>query len=127
MTQQEFTARTLVEVSPEEYEAIQTVYLASDLNKDAFCSMWKKMNSSRVEAAKSENARRMLEQANRDFAYSMLNRYYTHDEYYTRAYEFFNEREQKKLGKIGIEVNCFGEEEVLDIIIAVRRYLGIGR
>ena len=39
MTKQEFTNRTLVEVSDEEFNAIQTVYYASDLGKDEFCKL----------------------------------------------------------------------------------------
>lgn len=52
MTQQEFTNRTLVEVSAEEFNAIHVVYMASDLDKDEFCKVWCKMNRTRVQAAK---------------------------------------------------------------------------
>ena len=53
MTQREFTMRTLVEVSAEEFNAIHVVYLASDLDKDEFCKVWCKMNASRVTYAKN--------------------------------------------------------------------------
>lgn len=52
MTQREFTQRTLVEVSAEEFNAIHVVYLASDLDKDEFCKVWCKMNKTRIQAAK---------------------------------------------------------------------------
>ena len=52
MTKQEFENRTLVNVSFDEYEHIEAVYLASDLDKDEFCKMWCKMNKSRVNKAK---------------------------------------------------------------------------
>lgn len=52
MNKQEFESRTLVEVSESEYEAIETVYMNSDLNKDDFCKLWCKMNASRVKAVK---------------------------------------------------------------------------
>lgn len=52
MTKQEFTDRTLVDVSESEYEAIETVYMNSDLEKNDFCRLWCKMNASRVKAAK---------------------------------------------------------------------------
>lgn len=58
MTQQEFTQRTMVEVSNNEFWAINEVYNNSDLNKDEFCKMWCKMNKSRVELAKMELKRR---------------------------------------------------------------------
>jgi hypothetical protein len=48
MTKQEFENRTNVQVSFDEYEHIEVVYMASDLDKDEFCKMWCKMNKSRV-------------------------------------------------------------------------------
>ena len=53
MLQSEFTERTKVQVSVEEFEAIHEVYMNSDLNKDDFCAMWCKMNKSRVDAVKA--------------------------------------------------------------------------
>lgn len=47
----EFQSRVNVNVTPEEYEHIEAVYKASDLDKDDFCAMWRKMNRSRVIAA----------------------------------------------------------------------------
>ena len=60
MTTQEFTSRTKVEISanptlgitPEEFEAIHTVYVNSDLDKDEFCRAWKRMNRTRIAAFK---------------------------------------------------------------------------
>lgn len=80
MRQFEFEERVKVRVSPKEYEAIETVYLYSDLDKDEFCKMWVKMNKKRVQVAKEkarkvrqENADRerlwdIREKLNRDFA-----------------------------------------------------------
>lgn len=53
MLQSEFTERTKVQVSSEEFEAINEVYMNSDLDKDSFCALWCKMNRSRVDAAKA--------------------------------------------------------------------------
>ena len=61
MTQQEFTQRTMVEVSNQEYEAIEVVYLNSELDKDEFCKMWCKMNPNRVKNAKVEKIMREKE------------------------------------------------------------------
>lgn len=52
MMYQEFISRTGVAVDADEFEAIQTVYVASDLDKDEFCRVWRAMNKSRVLAAK---------------------------------------------------------------------------
>lgn len=54
MTQQEFTSRTLVEVSTEEFWAINEVYNHCNLDKDEFCKLWRKMNASRVAEAKAQ-------------------------------------------------------------------------
>lgn len=54
MTKQEFTERVKVNVSDEEFAAINVVYNVSDLDKDAFCKAWKSMNRSRVEQAQEE-------------------------------------------------------------------------
>lgn len=61
MTQVEFTERTQVNVSSQEFNAINEVYMASDLDKDEFCKVWKKMNASRVKVSiqkKRENEKR---------------------------------------------------------------------
>lgn len=52
MLQSEFTERTKVQVSEQEFEAINEVYMHCDLDKDSFCALWCKMNRSRVDAAK---------------------------------------------------------------------------
>lgn len=52
MLQKEFEDRTGVKVSPDEYSAIDAVYMASDIDKDSFCKIWCKMNKSRVKYSK---------------------------------------------------------------------------
>lgn len=52
MNKQEFENRVLVNVSEVEYEAIETVYMNSDLEKDEFCKLWCKMNHKRVKEVK---------------------------------------------------------------------------
>ena len=66
MTQQEFTERVIVEVSEKEFEAINLVYMNSDLDKDEFCKMWCKMNKTRVEDAKIERRIQARDEAFRD-------------------------------------------------------------
>ena len=39
MTQKEFEDRTSVEVPFQEYQAIEKVYMESDLEKDEFCKL----------------------------------------------------------------------------------------
>lgn len=42
MTQKEFQDRVKMQVSAQEYAAIEVVYMNSDLEKDEFCKIWKK-------------------------------------------------------------------------------------
>ena len=52
MTKQEFETRTHVEVTMKEFENINEMYMASDVDKDEFCRLWSKMNHIRVARAK---------------------------------------------------------------------------
>ena len=73
MTKQEFTQRVKVEVSDIEYNAIEMVYMHSDVDKDEFCKMWCKMNANRVKNAKVERMLKAKDEANRD----ALHKFYT--------------------------------------------------
>ena len=73
MTKQEFTQRVNVEVSNKEFEAINEVYMNSDLDKDEFCKMWVKMNKTRVQNAKVERMIKAKDEAYRD----ALHKFYT--------------------------------------------------
>ena len=73
MTQQEFTQRVNVEISNKEFEAINEVYMNSDLDKDEFCKMWVKMNKTRVQNAKVERMIKAKDEAYRD----ALHKFYT--------------------------------------------------
>ena len=73
MTQQEFTQRVNVEVSNKEFEAINEVYMNSDLDKDEFCKMWVKMNKTCVQNAKVERMIKAKDEAYRD----ALHKFYT--------------------------------------------------
>lgn len=50
MLQQEFQDRVKMQVSAQEYAAIEVVYMNSDLEKDEFCKMQAKMNAKRIAA-----------------------------------------------------------------------------
>ena len=50
MTQKEFQDRVKMQVSAQEYAAIEVVYMNSDLEKDEFCKIWAKMNAKRIAA-----------------------------------------------------------------------------
>ena len=73
MTQQEFKERCHVAVSAEEFEGINAVYMASEVDKDTFCYYWRRMNSRRVEAAEEAEAeaRKAMREKDRAFGIYM--------------------------------------------------------
>lgn len=112
MTQQEFQERVKMTVSAEEYDAIETVYLMSDLNKDDFCKMWVQMNKSRVEReAKKAKAEKEIA-ALKERAHKIYRKLETFinkgsDNYFCDAHLFLGTRDRKFLrDKLGIEVDC---------------------
>lgn len=54
MLQHEFESRVKVQVSAEEYAAIEQVYMNSDVDKDEFCKLWAKMNRVRIARIQAE-------------------------------------------------------------------------
>lgn len=54
MLQHEFESRVGIEVSAQEYAAIEQVYMNSDVEKDEFCKLWAKMNCQRIARIKAE-------------------------------------------------------------------------
>lgn len=54
MTKQEFENRVKMIVTDNEFDAINTVYMNSDFDKDEFCTMWRKMNRKRIAAYKEQ-------------------------------------------------------------------------
>lgn len=129
MTQTEFETRTKVAVSSKEFEAINEVYMNSDLDKDNFCAIWCKMNASRVSAAKSEALKKALEEARREFAYNLLNQPYTWETSILFACDYFTEKVAKQIDSLGISFigtrdNGFDYAKTVgDVLYEVRLYL----
>lgn len=65
MTQHEFETRAGINVSANEYESIEAVYMASDLCKDDFCRLWARMNRERIQKARQEEEERQKQAADR--------------------------------------------------------------
>lgn len=55
-----------MQVSSEEYEAIETVYLNCDLEKDDFCKMWAKMNAERISRYNKQKIKDMIQNVGED-------------------------------------------------------------
>ena len=65
MTQYEFESRVGISVSAQEYESIEVVYMASDLQKDDFCKLWVRRNRARIQKVKKEEEERQKQAADR--------------------------------------------------------------
>lgn len=74
MTQKEFTDRVQMEVSINEFASIHEVYMNSDLDKDAFCRIWVKMNKSRVREARIKAAELREKQTLKEMAWALYQR-----------------------------------------------------
>ncbi|MBO5957410.1 MAG: hypothetical protein J6Q39_07640 [Bacteroidales bacterium] len=112
MTQQEFQERVKMPISAEEFEAVNHVYMLSDLNKDDFCKMWVQMNKSRVQQAAKEAKANKEEADNKERArriFDKLEAFINKDfeNYINYAHLFLGARDRKFLkDKLSIEVDC---------------------
>lgn len=104
MTQQEFEQRVGMSVNATEYASIENVYMASDLDKDAFCILWEKMNFKRVARAREERATKLKEQMKKEQLFNILNKPYGKNEFGTLADNFYNKSEKAVLESIGIHM-----------------------
>lgn len=110
MTQQEFETRSTVKVSANEFEAINAVYMASDVDKDTFCSMWRVINKSRVQAAKEQAKRKA--KIDKIASMVMRNIEWTDVKYYNIiAATMLTEKEQALLASVGIEMQSEPNDE----------------
>lgn len=108
MLKQEFEARVNVEVSAEEYAAIETVYMNSDLDKDAFCKMWKRINKQHIAELKAAQAQaaekaEMLRKVEQIYQYVSDNFYLTSRRWYPAL---LPEADTELLDKAEINYNC---------------------
>lgn len=101
MTQQEFEQRTQVRVTAKEYEAINAVYMESDIDKDNFCKLWCKMNYRRVSIAKKEKT---AKERKEEFIWKMglLACCTSIEDYNKSADNYYTAEEKKGLERIGI-------------------------
>lgn len=129
MTQQEFTNRVKVSVSSTEYEAIETVYMNSDLDKDEFCKLWVKMNFKRVVKAKEERIAKEKEQETKGLLFAIATKPRCKD--FTKLADvFYTKTEKKLLESVGIgmqeEIDGIARfKSVSTITYEVNKYLGI--
>ena len=127
MTKQEFTQRVNVEVSNSEFEAINVVYMNSDLNKDEFCKMWVKMNPSRVKEAKVEKMLKAKDEAYRDALHKFYNKTNGEDLWTPICYVKISVYDVQAMSHAGIKLaNENGRCKYLsDVRYEIGQYLGM--
>lgn len=105
MRQFEFEERVKMQVSQKEYEAIEVVYMNSDLDKDEFCKMWVKMNKSRVERAIEAEKKRQEKEEEDWKLYAILHKESDVSDF---AVNLLTRSEVKLLEKVGITLRVDG-------------------
>lgn len=107
MQHQEFEKLVGMTITPEEYSAIEVVYMASDVNKYEFCALWKQMNPERVKKAKAEAKAKAEMEALKE-KLSIIYYKYRNKPYYwqttTLVHTALGKREEQTLIKAGIKL-----------------------
>lgn len=101
MTQKEFESRA-IEVSAKEFEAINEVYMNSEVDKDEFCKIWCKMNQKRVKAYK---------EAKKNAEIEAENKHKVADLYWTL---FYNTKIDERFSMMGSEVLSKASKKFLE-------------
>lgn len=95
----EFTERTGITPEHEEWQAITTMYLLADVDKNEFCKLWCKMNAQRVKSAKEQKAKEKQEVAAIEYIerlyHKVLNK--VHADFVGSYYEFISDADFEKL------------------------------
>lgn len=103
MTIQEFQSRTQVSVDVSEFESFTTVYMQSDVDKDTICKMWRKMNETRVMAAKGQAKKQQT--IDKVFSMVMTNPEWTDVEHYNDiAVAVLSSNDKALIESIGISL-----------------------
>ncbi len=136
MLQSEFTTRTKVHVSAEEYAHIEAVYMASDVDKDEFCRLWVLMNKERVARSKEEAKQQAAEQSRRESLWRIVERYDGADweTCCKRADDVLTDKQKQLVQSAGIELSelhiepFFGHEvrdykQLGTVIYELKKYL----
>lgn len=99
MLHSEFTTLTGIQVSAEEFEAINAVYMNADedVDKQTFCKMWCKLNTKRIKAYKAEQKRKEQEYEIKERMLAIKNKLNHMDNWTVNAVDILSVKEQKLL------------------------------
>lgn len=129
MMQKEFEERVIVKVSAKEYEAIETVYMQSDLDKDEFCKLWIKMNKSRVNQAKKDKVEEEEKEKTRTMLFELSNIPQEKD-FSLLADNYYNKKSKKVMESVGITMQDTSNrvpifKSVSRVVYEIKQYLHI--
>lgn len=126
MLQSEFTERTGVQVTANEFAAIHETYLQNDLTKDEFCALWRRMNAHRVKAAKESAKEQEREEKVKARLFDIVCKYEAKANYFEIrdfwCFEVMTEREQITLQKIGLNTD---KKRLYEAFYEIKKYLHI--
>lgn len=127
MIKSEFEKRVQMNVTKEEYAAIEEVYMNSDLDKDEFCKLWVKMNQTRVNKAKADAQAQAKEQAKREKLWEIIYRFdgMSYQDGCKLAADVLSKRQQATIESIGIKIHRSHVyfQTVSEVMYQVRKYL----
>lgn len=128
MTQQEFESRVKMQVSCEEYNVIEQVYMNSDVDKDEFCRLWAKMNTKRIAKAKAAQAQLEAQQALNGKVWDIYYKYIQKDYQWktkTLVHTALNKTQEKVLQQAGFELkfNTYFYKNMADMLWEIELYL----
>ena len=109
MLQSEFEDRVGMSISPEEYKAIEVVYINADENvtKDEFCKIWARMNRNRIKAYNEERKKQMKIASLKDYCWSIYGKMKKVDveKKWKHAIVFLGKRDCVILRKAGVPLD----------------------
>lgn len=129
MTKQEFTQRVGMQVSAEEYSAIEQVYMASDVEKDEFCKLWVRMNAQRVKAAKELAKQQERERKQHEQLWQIVMKYggMSFETMQTVASELLAKRQTSLCEAVGIKMESeyYGRQDksLSTVLYEIKKYL----
>lgn len=123
MLQSEFQNLVGMKVTTKEYWCINEVYNNSDLDKDAFCKLWVKMNKSRVQKAKEDAKKAKEEEKVREQLWNIIEKYGSKDwqwKYEQTAYFTLSGKMMRAAIKSGLYKT---NKNMADLLYDIRKYL----
>ena len=122
MTQQEFFNRTGVEVSNDEFWAINEMYNNCEVDKDEFCKLWCKMNPARVNNAKIERKWKEREESYKNVLQKWYEKWNRNNQKFNEYY--FTKMAYTKLSHNEVKAMSFAEINLDDFLSNVHYKVG---